>query len=135
MNLFQKFQELQKFFKDAGINIESLFDLFTGKATGKKIAQTVTPLLIKVSPAIGKAIDHLELQHQEKCYLVISKEQDEQGRPLEALSVCKINSQNGQLEFLESIPLYQVATYINTKIEQAQNLEQHQLPVQNKLLP
>jgi hypothetical protein len=117
MSIFTKIGEAQKFFKEAGINLESIFDLFTGKASGKKIAQTVTPLLIKVSPAIGKAIDHLEAQHHDKCYLVISKEQDEQGRPLEALSVCKINVQSGQLEFLETIPFYQVANYITDKLE------------------
>lgn len=127
MSIFSKFAEVQKYFKEAGINLESMFDLLSGKATPVKIAQTVTPLLIKVSPAIGKAIDHLELQHQEKCYLVISKEQDEAGRPLEALSICKINSQSGQMEFLESIPFYQVATYITSKIEQAQTLEQAKL--------
>jgi hypothetical protein len=53
---------------------------------------------------------------------------------LEALSICKINSQNGQLDFLESIPFYQVATYISTKIEQAQGLEQHKLPEPNKII-
>ncbi len=117
MSIFTKIGDAQKFFKEAGINLESIFDLFTGKATGKKIAQTVTPLLIKISPAIGKAIDHLETQYADKCYLVISKEQDEQGRPLEALSVCKLNPHNGQIEFLETIPFYQVANYITDKLE------------------
>lgn len=120
MSIFAKFQAAQGFFKEAGINLESLFDLFSGKTTPSKIAKTVTPLLIKVSPAIGNAIRHLESGSQEKRYLVISVEQDEAGRPLEALSECRINPNTGQIEFLHSIPFYQLATFITDKIEQAQ---------------
>jgi hypothetical protein len=116
MSLISQFQAAQKFLKEAGINLESIMDLFSGKATPRKIAQVLTPILIKVSPGIGHGMKHLEKEAGEKRYLVISLEHDQNNIETEAISVGRINEE-GQMEVLETIPFYQMAKYIVDTME------------------
>jgi hypothetical protein len=110
----------QEFLGKSNINLESLFELFTGKASPRKIAATVTPLIAQVSPAIGDALEYLEKKYDGQLILGIYNTTDDTNKRVEGFSVCRINADNGQLEFLENYAFSYLPNFVVDKMEEAQ---------------
>ncbi len=122
--MFDQIKALQRVLKEAGISLENVLELVSGKATPDSIAQMLTPILKKFSPQIGAAVRHLEENHQERIFLMIDLVEDGNGGETEALSSCRLIG-DGRFEIIESIPLYMVASYV-VNLAKAQ----HSIPTQ-----
>jgi hypothetical protein len=109
---------VQDLMSNSGLDLGKVFGLFTGKADGKTIAQTLTPILIKLSPTVGNAIRYLKEKHSKDVFPIISLEETDDSKEIEVITFCTLN-EHGQMEPLEdSIPLYQLATYIVNLLDQ-----------------
>ncbi len=110
---------IQEFLGKSNISIEGLFELFTGKASPRKVAATVTPLIAQVSPALGDALEYLEKKYDGQLILGIYNTTDDKDKRVEGFSVCRIHPENGQLEFLENYSFSYLPHFVVDKMEES----------------
>jgi len=121
MSIFSKMLPagMQEFLSSGGINLESLFKLFSGKASPRKIAATLAPLITQVTPAIGDSLTYLEKKYDGQLVLSIYNTTDENDKRVTGFSVCRINSDNGH-EFLENYAFNYLSHFVVDKMEESQ---------------
>jgi hypothetical protein len=119
------------FLKTGGINLEAIFGLLSGGATPRKVAQTVTPIVTSISPALGDSLEFLSKKYEgNQIMLQVYNTTDDDDKRVTGFSVVRLNPTNGQVEYLENYQFDYLPNFIVDKME-----ENKQLTCESRALP